>query len=74
MRVNDQEVKFNVFKAIKFPNNVELYFWVNRIDDAVNEVVLGSGVSDPFAVAELCIEKTSVILHGIIPNQEANPG
>lgn len=40
MRVNDLEVTFNVFKAIKYSNNVEECY---RVD----EVFLGNCSSDP---------------------------
>lgn len=57
MRVNDQEVKFNIFKAIKFPNDVDERYQVDVVDTTVNEGILESYVSDFLEFP-----------HGVVPN------
>lgn len=50
MRINDQEVKFNIFKAIKFPNDMEECYLVKK----ANEVVGDDSLSDHGSKISVC--------------------
>lgn len=47
MRVQDHGVKFNVFKAMKFPTDEEECFRMDAIDQIISEEMGKSLASDP---------------------------
>ncbi|KAJ8633020.1 hypothetical protein MRB53_026356 [Persea americana] len=51
MRVQDQEVTFSVFKAMKFPKEAEDCFRVDLVGEAVADVFNGICLSDPLEAA-----------------------
>ena len=51
MRVHDQEVTFNVFKSMKYPNDVEKCFKVDWTEISVEDVAEGTIYDDPLEVA-----------------------
>lgn len=60
MRVNDQKIKFNVFKAIKFPNNVKECYLVKEGKEVVHDESWNSRGSTNFASVNLDIEKETI--------------
>lgn len=85
IRVNDQEVKFNVFKPIKFPNKMEECYLVRDANDAMGDVSLSDTGSKGSIFDEVYEEKGTKVGHGQfvkhcwgcasqeIPNTEAKP-
>lgn len=86
MRVNDHEVKFNVFKAIEFPNEMEECYLVKDVNDAIGDDLLSDNGSNGSSCDELYEEKETMNEHGQFvkhcwcctnqksPNIEAEPG
>lgn len=72
MRVHDQEVTFNVFKAMKFSNDAEEWYRVDIGKGVVNGIVLGSYTSDPLESAKVYKKINKVFLHGAVPIEEAD--
>lgn len=59
-RVYDQEIKFNVFKAIKFPNNVEECYLVKEGKEVVHDESWNSRGSINSTSVNLDIEKETI--------------
>ena len=49
MRVHDQEVTFNVFKAMKFPADEEECFLVDLVEQVINDEVQRRVVAKPLS-------------------------
>ena len=52
LRVQDEQVTFNVFKAIKHLNDNQTYFWIDDIDQLVYKYFIENIFEDPI---EACI-------------------
>ena len=63
MRVQDQEVTFNVFKAMKFPTEPDDCFAINMVDDLVSEMFAQTHPIDPL--------EASIINSDVKHDQEA---
>lgn len=60
MRVNDQEDKFNVFKAIKFPNEVKECYLVKEVKEVVHDDSWNSHGSTNSTSINVNIEKKMI--------------
>lgn len=52
MKVGEEEVEFNLFKAIKYPSIIDHVFRVNIIDELTKEVLRSENTKEPL---ETCL-------------------
>ena len=58
MRVQDEQVTFNVFKALKFPSEADYCFKIDTVDQQVEQVFEISHTRDPL---EACLTKGELL-------------